>query len=286
MRLTKILTVPLCLIFFLACDSIAQAQVVFPDTLAKRLKFFEGECSKPYSVEGQLRPNKLLLLDATDPLDPPQIQFLRDNFIGENITWNNAGEKFTVVLLDNKPAATLDYITLCTPMPESQINFTMARKKIEQQIKLFKWALAGGFEVLAASSSEAKKTPLIETIIEIHRNKRYGFTEGDKSLILASDLYQNSEFLSFFSVCHEKKKYTVATNRCRSFEKTLSGLSSKNQQFFQTQAKFSIKPKESIEIFHLKSQGQVNLSAVGWWKDYLKFAGYREESIKFTSQLD
>lgn len=287
MTLIKISTIPLCLSFLLGFHSIVQAEVKFSETLEKRLNYFKKQCDKPYSVEGKLRPNKLLLLDASDPLDPEQIQFLRDNFVGDNITWKNEGDKFSIVLLDDKKTAQLDFISLCAPLPENQITFTMAKNKVKQQIKAFKWSLTEGFEALAASTTEANHTPLIETIIEIHRNKRYGFTDGDKSLILASDLYQNSEFLSFFyNVCREKKKYTVATNRCKSFKNTLKMISSKNQQFFKTQAKFDIKPTETIEIYHLKSNGEVNLTAKDWWVDYLKFAGYKKDNIKFISQLD
>ena len=237
--------------------------------LDKRISYFKKQCDKPYEGDGgnEARPNKLLLIDATDPLSESQKQFLRDNFI-DNFKWKNEGEKVSVVLLNNTNTNNLAYVTLCTPIPEDKITFTMAKKREKNKIILFEKTLKESFERFISSDLKAEKTVLIEALIEIYRNSRYDFLEGRRHLIIASDLYQNSNWLSFFRICPKEN--------CLSYERSLKD---KNfAKFVKSEVKIKVKDSDEIEIYHLKLKDKVVLSAKDWWKDFLKTFNFNVEN--------
>ena len=252
------------------------SQNVFSADLSKRQDYFKKHCDNEYEGEGgsSSRPNKLLLIDATDPLTEPQKQFLRDNFI-ENFSWKDEGEKVSIVLLNSKRLNNLDYVTLCTPLPEDKITFTMATKKEKKKIKLFEKTLKESFENLIASDKKADQSLLIESFVEIYRNERYGFLDGKRHLILASDLFQNSDWLSFFKVCKN--------NKCPNLKQTL-----KDQdfnEFMESEVNINHLDGDVVEIYHLKLKDKVVLSAKKWWLDFFNATGFDTNNLKVTSEL-
>jgi len=249
---------------------------VFSADLDKRISYFNKQCEKAFEGEGgnNARPNRLILIDATDPLSEAQKQFLRDNFIN-NFTWQDEGEKVSIVLLNNTKINNLDVFTLCTPLPEDKITFTMATKKEKKKILLFEKTFQESFEKLVSSSVKADQTLLIESLIELYRNKRYDFLDGKRTLILASDLYQNSSWLSFFKICID--------GSCPSLEKTLKD---KNfSEFLNSEVKIKHLDKDQIEIYHLKLNDKIVLSAKNWWKSFLESAGFDTKYLKVTTEL-
>ena len=94
----------LVLIFFAFSINISYGNDLFDEGLQKRLKAFENLCkSKEVKkiYEDKERPNRLLLIDATDPLNEAQIQYLKDNYI-KGVNWQGEGEKFSIVVLNSK----------------------------------------------------------------------------------------------------------------------------------------------------------------------------------------
>jgi len=249
---------------------------VFSADLDKRVSYFNKQCEKAFEGEGgnNARPNRLILIDATDPLSEAQKQFLRDNFI-KNFTWQDEGEKVSIVLLNNTKINNLDVVTLCTPLPEDKITFTMATKKEKKKIHLFEKTFQESFERLVSSSVKADQTLLIESLIELYRNKRYDFLDGNRKLILASDLFQNSSWISFFNVCKN--------DSCPTYEKTLKD---KNfSEFINSEVKIRHLDQDQVEIYHLKLNDKVVLSAKNWWKSFLEYAGFNVKTLKVNTEL-
>ena len=171
------------------------AESIFSAALEKRIKFFNKSCNdkdlkKIYKNKD--RPNRLMLIDATDPLNEGQIQYLRDNYIN-GIEWQNKGEYFTMVLLDDKDISKLTYVSLCSPLNEDQISWTSAKTVELKKIKEYKKTINAAFDVLVNQKTAAKSTRLIETLYQIYTNKRFNFTSGKRDLLIASDLMQISK---------------------------------------------------------------------------------------------
>jgi hypothetical protein len=219
--------------------------------------------------------NKLIFIDTTDPLNDNQIQFIRDNFV-TGVNWKHLGDRFTIVILNNKPSSAMDFVSLCAPVPSQGINSDMAKLVQEKQIRIFKKTFSEVFDVMVKSDIKAKQTHLIESIVEIYRNKRFNFLNGNRELIIASDLFQHSDLISFYSLCKNKQ--------CPSFAETMQNTSISS--FINNEAKFVFKSSDKIEIFHLKSQDRAIFSIKPWWQDFFKNAGLTNSKLKVTSQLD
>ena len=243
----------------------------FPADLKGNLAFFNKICeSNPKHAL-----NNLILIDTTDPLTDDQIQFIRDNYI-KNAQWKNLGDKFTIVVLNEKPAALMDFVTMCAPVPESKIDSSMAVLNQKKQIRIFNKTLSDVFDTMVKPKGKAQNTNLIESLVEVFRSKRYGFLDaGERHLIIASDLYQNSTLISFYKLCKK--------NQCPTFADTVKDKAINN--FIRNEAKLSIRSTDKIDIFNLKSQGRVNLTAKPWWVDYLGQAGANKNNLKIQSQL-
>jgi len=220
--------------------------------LEKSLALFEKKCDLPEVKEiykdGKKRPNRLLLIDSTDLLNEAQIEYLRDNYI-RGVNWKNAGEIMSIVVLDNKPISQLDRITICTPMLLEQAGLFVAKKKVKSEIKLYKLTLATKFEQMVRSAKEAKETRLIETLFSLYTNKRFKFMEGDRRLLIASDLMQNSPEVELMSQ--------------PTFKETLK----KNAAWFQI-SKLRLKPSDVVELYYFQTKCKVNLNTLRWWQNY------------------
>lgn len=219
--------------------------------------------------------NKLIFIDTTDPLNENQIQFIRDNFV-TGVSWKHLGDRFTIVILNNKPSSAMDFVSLCAPVPFEGINSDMAKLVQEKQIRIFKKTFSDVFDSMVKSDKKAQQSHLIESIVEIYRNKRFNFLDGNRELIIASDLFQHSDLISFYSLCKNKQ--------CPSFAETMKNTSISS--FINNEAKLAFKPSDKIEIFHLKSQGRVIFSIKPWWEDFFQHAGLDHTKVKVTSQLD
>jgi len=270
MKILKYLTLA---ILFLSLNCKADLSKVFSPETLKDIKAFNTYCDHTYNPSKN--KNTLLLIDATDPLNKDQIAYIRDNFINK-LEWSNEGDKFTIVLLNDKSVMNSDYISICSPITESQITASMAKNKELAKIAYFKKIIGDAFDGLVQSKVKAGQSHIIEALVEIFRSKRYGFDNGDRHLIIASDLYQNSEYISFYNLC--------SSGQCPSLKETLKN--KKIADFLNNEAKLNFDPKISAEIFQLKTQDKISLSVKPWWIDYLSSCGLPKEKIKISSQLN
>lgn len=258
---------------FIFLASICKADIDDIDSkILPDIKAFNDYCAQKYNPKKN--KNTLLLIDATDPLNVDQVSYIRDNFIN-NLQWDNEGDKFTIVVLNEKSVMNSSFVTICSPLTESQITLTMAKKKELDKIAYFKKAISGAFEGLVQTKMKASQSPIIESLVEIFRSKRYGFENGNRYLIIASDLYQNSSYISFYKLCN--------SGQCPSFKDTLKNKSISD--FINNEAKINFNSKDSveIEIFQLKTQDKISFTVKPWWTDFLSSLGLTK--IKISSQL-
>ena len=267
----KILNVLCATVLFITSNVFADADTVsLPDNVKNNVLFFKKICeSTPADAHSSI---SLILIDATDPLEPDQIQFIRDNYIKKPF-WKNLGDRFTIVVLNDKPTSSMDFVTICAPVPESKIDSSMAVLTQKKQIRIFNKTLSDVFDVMVSSKNVAKNTNLIESLVEIFRSKRYGFLDaGERHLIVASDLYQNSNLISFYKLCKN--------NQCPTYIDTLKNKSISH--FIKNEANLSMRPTDKVDVYHLKSQGRINLTAKLWWVSYFNQLGVK---IRIESQL-
>lgn len=267
----KIINILLLGFIFLASICKADIADIDPKTL-KDIKAFNVFCEHKYNpIKNK---NTLLLIDATDPLNVDQISYIRDNFIN-NLKWDNEGDKFTIVILNDKSVMNSSFITICSPLTESQITGSMAKNKELAKIAYFKKIINEAFNGLVQTKIKASQSPIIESLVEIFRSKRYGFENGNRHLIIASDLYQNSSYISFYKLCN--------SGQCPSFKDTIKNRSISD--FIENEAKINFNPKDSVEIFQLKTQDKISFTVKPWWTDFLLSLGLTKDRIKISSQL-
>jgi len=271
MPIMKIINILLLGFLFFASISKADIADIKPDTL-NDIKAFNLYCERTYNPKKNT--NTLLLIDATDPLNADQVSYIKDNFIS-NLKWKNEGDKFTIVILDDKSVMNSSFITICSPLTESQITLSMAKNRELDKIAYFKKTVSEAFNGLVQTKVKAGQSPIIESLVEIFRSKRYGFENGNRTLIIASDLYQNSSYVSFYKLCNSGK--------CPSFNDTLKNKSISD--FIGNEAKLNFNSNDSVEIFQLKTQEKISFTVKPWWMDFLLSSGLSKDRIKISSQL-
>jgi hypothetical protein len=245
-----------------------QSLNLFSGPLKDNLEFFSQSCSKQ-----KVNNNKLILIDATDPLLIEQIAFIKENFINAP-KWENVGDRFSIVVMDEKPVSILKFISICAPIPKEKITDNMARLVAEKHIRIFSKTLNDSFDVLV-QSKKAPESHIIEALVEIFRSKRYEFLDGKRELIIASDLYQNSNLISFYKLC--------SAGKCPSFNETLKDKRIAN--YLKNEAKLNLNKNDSVIVYQLKTQDKVSMSVKPWWEDYISSFGLPKDRIKISSQL-
>lgn len=262
------------IVFSLFILSFAGLTLADDTTIENNIKFFTNLCDQNKNDKKPVKNSILLLIDATDPVKPKSAnaQNLRDNFIN-NFDWSEEGDRVSIAVLSDKSVVSLDYVTMCAPVPESKITPTMAKLQIKKQNRAFKEALSYKYEKLIESNqSVSKQTSLIEAIVEVYRSKRYGFDDANskRHLIIASDLYQNTDQISFYKLCKG--------NACPSFKESLKD--KEVDVFMNRFAKLQTNTdRDSVEIYQFQPRSKINFSITDWWTDYFHFTGINKINI-------
>ena len=243
------------------------AQLNFDADLEEKVNFFstvtcdDKEVKKIY--KNKPRPNRLLLIDATDPLTDGQKQYLRDNYI-DGIDWQNKGEKFSMVLLDNKNISKLDRVTFCSPMREDQISFFDAKTTELEIIDAYKDTLNKVFNLMVNQDTTANSTKLIETLYAIYTNQRFNFQEGKRILLVTSDLLQISKEIDL----------RCKGGRCPRFKDTLEA----NKSWFQV-SQLELRKNDVVEMYYFQAKCKVNIQRLEWWHEYFLNQGISKENL-------
>ena len=249
------------------------AQLNFNADLEEKVNFFstiacdDKDIKKIYKKKP--RPNRLLLIDATDPLTDAQKQYLRDNYIN-GIDWQNKGEIFSMVLLDNKDISKLDRVTFCSPMREDQISFFDAKTTELEIINAYKDTLNKVFDLMVNQDTTANSTKLIETLYAIYTNKRFNFLEGKRALLVTSDLLQISKEVDL----------RCKGSKCPKFKDTLKA----NKRWFQISKLELNKNDDVVELYYFQAKCKVNIERLEWWHEYFIKEGISKENLTVRAE--
>jgi len=260
-----------CLFALLFFQANVYAQLNFDADLEEKVSFFERSCDdkdlkKIY--KDKPRPNRLLLIDATDPLTSGQKQYLRDNYIN-GIDWQNKGEIFSMVLLDNKNISKLDRVTLCSPMREDQISFFDAKTTELEIIDAYKDTLNKVFNLMVNKDTTANSTKLIETLYAIYTNKRFNFQHGNRALLVTSDLLQISKEVDL----------RCKGGRCLQFKDTLKA----NKRWFEI-SKLKLRKEDVVEMYYFQAKCKVNIERLVWWQEYFLAEGILNKNLSVRAE--
>jgi len=260
-----------CLFLLLIFQTNIFAKINLSDSQLKKLRYFERSCDdkdlKKIYKNNKERPNRLLLIDATDPLTEAQKQYLRDNYIN-GIDWKNKGEYFSMVLIDNKDISKLDRVTICSPLREDQITWTMAKNKEKRLIRAYKKLKNDIFNAMVNQDTTADSTKLIETLYAIYSNKRFNFLTGKRALAITSDLMQIS-----------KEVDLRCKGKCPQFKDTLQ----KKKNWFRY-SKLKLQPNDLIEMYYFQTKCRVNLETLGWWEQYFLKEGISQKNLFYKAE--
>ena len=260
------------ILFLMVFYTNAFSKSIYSDELQSSINYFSDSCDDEDVIKfykGKPRPNRLLLIDATDPLSSSQKQYLKDNYIN-GTDWQNKGERFSIVLLDNKDISKLNRVTLCSPMREDQISWWAdAPKKEKKIIKVYKETINGVFDTMVSQETTSNSTRLIETLYQIYTNKRFNFLTGKRKLLITSDLVQNSNEVKLF----------CSNGKCPSFNTTYK----KKKSWFNL-ASLGLKPEDQIELYYFQAKCKVNLHTLKWWEDYFIHEKLSTDNFYLTAE--
>ena len=262
--------------------------------------YVEPECSDEKELDEDIehfqkmcKPNgknesTLVLLDTTDVLKPEQIEYVLDNYVS-GIKWEDEGDVLTIAKLDSKPVQVMEKISICAPKPMKDYNFwSHSKKKMREDIKRFQDTAYCSVKKITKKMKEENQSFLIEAIIEVFRNKAYKLKNAtNRKLILTSDLYQNSELISFQKICRPRPngqiqcpslvKTKEKSRRLGAYLKRICG---------EKEGGLGFLPEDSIEIYYLVQNGRIDGSAKPWWTEFLVgYCGLERENLKIVPEL-
>lgn len=153
----------------------------------------------------------VLLVDVTDPMNLPQRQDFFNQFEAMIQTIPRYG-KLTIIKVDPVSDQLLSpVITRCNPGTSSDVSeYSGNPKKLDAMHRSqFLEPLKGAFEELAVASG-APRSPIMESIQSINLTElKRGVKEGgNRRLVIASDLLQHTESISFYNHLPEPDELT------------------------------------------------------------------------------
>lgn len=167
----------------------------FRSVLAQRPLDEETAC--PSDVEGVT----VVLVDVTDPMNTPQRQDFR-NQLDRLLDEVKRYEKLVIVKVDPVGDSLLaPVITRCNPGSAADVTDVDGNpKKLEKQHQeLFVEPMKKAFESLVVASG-ADRSPVMESVqsVSLSEFQKTGVEGKDRRLIVASDLLQNTDAISFY----------------------------------------------------------------------------------------
>jgi len=242
------------------------------DSLEKdAFRDFQKTQGRNATCDGSNIYKTLILIDKTDPLSQAQKAFVKSSFI-DNFEWNHIGDTFGIAVLNNSGVSLMKTETICAPMPLSKNNGLANRARVNH----FKEALQQIFVNLTQDESKAPNTNLYEAIVEVYRNPIFKFSQSSegRTLIIVSDLFQNSSNINFYSKC---------AGGCPSYENSLKA--DPNMKKYLDMANLKLSDKDKIKIYHLQSKCKIADSLDKWWAGAFKNAGLLSTNLETTPEL-
>jgi hypothetical protein len=123
----------------------------------------------------------------------------------------------------------------------------------------------------------------MEAIREIFLNPKYKQTSirGERTFVLASDLYQNSSIVNFFELC---KLQLDGSKKCPTFKELMKN-NTRIAKYLNASLP-AMRSTDRVRILNINVDGKVDQSARDFWVQYFEQAGVAPENINYISELD
>ena len=227
-----------------------------------------------------------VLIDGSDPISAQSKQWLRNNiFRDKSLThFSNGGERFAAAYMADQPVADLDTRSVCFPTPMDKVNpLFQAPSKFRAFHAAYDCAISETQAKILDERTETGKSLIIEAVREIFSNPKYqqSSIQGQRTFVLASDLYQNSSIVSFFQLCTYQAD---GSKRCPDF-KELTKSDTRISRYLKASLP-KMRSTDKVRILNINVDGKVDQSGRDFWVQYFEAAGVSSENIEYTAELD
>lgn len=234
-------------------------------------------------------PEKIFfLIDGTDGFPGGSKPWIKRNIFNKTtISWAEEGAEISIARLADRPVADLEYTNICLPKHVSRINnITDNVGAIKRSNNVVGCAVNEIADSYLDAESGASRSVLIETIAEIFKNPRYRFDaiapgQGVRKFYFVSDLFQNSDVISFYKLC--KKPSGAEAMTCPSYDSLVEG-SSKLQRYL-TEAMPNLNSSDEIYLYNINIGDRIDQSARVFWEQYFVAAGADQANIHYRAEL-
>ena len=232
----------------------------------------------------------LILLDITSPLDKPQINFVKDMVFSEEFYLNyEPFTKFSYLLIDRKKHQEQKFIfTKCRPKSgktdpkREKASWTENNKILNKLFNEFVMQAKNQHTKVYANTGDAKNSFIYETIAYVFQNPKFDFGKKQKkrTLIIVSDMMQNSKRLSFYAACNANSEAA----KCPSYKSFMQNLSDKDYMTATAPKGAGVKLHMIYLNNRYETNKEVDRSLIKLWKNY--FLDRKFSPVKVTRQLD
>lgn len=258
----------------------------------------KGDCPEPevfikyaennFCLASGSTQKTFILLDGTDGFPGGTKAWIKNNVFNERtMAWSDAGAEISIAHLSNRPVADLAMTKICLPKHISKIN-----KIVDNvgQIRRSNNAVQCVIDQVADSyldtQTEASRSVLVEAVAEVFKNPKYRFSEPDspdgiRKFYFVSDLFQNSEVISFYKLCSKQGSEQVMT--CPSYRDMVSK-SQKLKRYLEA-AMPSLNARDEIHIYNINISNRIDQSARKFWEQYFVEAGASLDNIFYRAEL-
>ncbi len=242
----------------------------------------------------------LIFVDVTDGISEQQIKMFANDILTEKLLGRVGlyGRVSLLILDGTKPVTGLEPdISICRPKtgnnksPDKRDHFdimTENRQRVDIEYRLgylrrLKEKTIEIIEAKAKNREDDVNTPLMETIHEISRSSAIQFDEDyeNKTLVIVSNMYHNSESLPLDRLCVRKiylKRFSYyrysSTWRCPSFNDVKNKRANRFYLERKIRPKFKGKVNVKMWMLHKKQQkvGSIrDASLLTFWEDYFDY---------------
>jgi hypothetical protein len=227
-----------------------------------------------------------VLIDGSDPISAQSKQWLGNNiFKDKSLThFSDGGEMFSAAYMADQPVADLDTRSVCFPKPMEKVNpLFEAPSKFRAFHAAYDCAISDTQAKILDERTETGKSLIIEAVREIFSNPKYqqSNTQGQRTFVLASDLYQNSSIVSFFELCTYRAD---GSKVCPDFKK-LTKSDTRISRYLKASLP-KMRSTDKVRILNINVNGKVDQSARDFWTQYFEAAGVLPENLEYTAELD
>ena len=237
----------------------------------------------------------VVVIDITTGLQKPQIDFIKSHvFSKEFFESYQPFTRFSYLLIDDTSPQSQRYVvSKCRTKTGYETDFKGDKHTSdESQLyvkgfwKKFKKSMATASDQIFSVTGKGSNGSLIyETIATVFSSPQLGFQNSreKRTLIIVSDMMQNSKRLSFYEYC-SKSIFNSKPNECPPFSTLIKNESLRD--YIDSSSPKDINP--FVKIIYMnhnyETMRTLDKSLISLWVDYFDYMGLK--NINFIRQLD